>query len=81
MDMFLEFDAAGAGSARQLISEQASTWQVSAAALLSWLDRGAAALPEGATANIQISYDPADRLLSFDMWSSGRSIFGLDDLV
>jgi hypothetical protein len=81
MDMVVEYDAADAPAARSLIAEQAATWKLSHSPLLAWLDCGTRLLPDGATATVKISYDPADRLLSFDMQCGGRSVFGLDDLV
>lgn len=81
MHMFVEYDAADAPAARALIAEQATAWKLLHSPLLAWLDRGAELLPAGATATVTISYHPADRLLSFDMATGGRSVFGLDDLV
>ena len=70
MQLHLAYDAQDAATARALVEEQLTAWHVSAAPLLDWFDEADAVVPDGAIANVAITYRPADRVLSLDVWTA-----------
>src|SRR4051812_6119178 len=81
MELSLAYDADDAASARALVAEQIKAWHLAAAPVLAWFDEADAAVPTGGVADGEISYHPAGRVLSFDVWTGGHRVFGLDDAV
>ncbi|MDT7536611.1 MAG: hypothetical protein QOI82_196 [Actinomycetota bacterium] len=81
MELYLAYDAADSAAARALVAEQIKAWNISASPLLDWFDEADAAVPKGAVANVEITYHPADRLLSLDVWAGKHRVFGLGDVV
>ena len=77
MTLFVSYDATDSAEARAVVAKQISDWHLSAVPVLAWFDQADAALPAGAVANVEVSYHPADRLLSFDVWADDQPVFGL----
>ena len=60
---------------------QTSSWGLPIAHVPHWLAQAADELADREAGKAVLCYDPEDRLLSFDVWSEGRRVFGMDDFL
>ena len=60
---------------------QTSSWGLPIAHVSRWLAQAAQELADSETGKAVLCYEPEDRLLSFDVWSGGRRVFGMDDFL
>ena len=81
MEATFDYTSATFAPAQDWAREQSRNWGVSTPYLSGWLQNGGDLLGDTDTGRAVLCFDPAERLLSLDIWSNGKRVFGMDDLV
>ena len=67
--------------AQEWSREVMADWQLPYGYVGLWLSSAADRLPEGRAGRVVLAWDPADRLLTIDVWDGDRRVYGMDDFL
>lgn len=81
MESTFHYSPAELPAAQAWAGAQLTSWGVGDTHVSRWLRRGAELLGEDRAGQAVLCWDPADCLLSLDVYCEGARIFGMDDLI
>lgn len=74
------FNAGNPAAVAIVLKATAEGWGVRVPAAAAWA-RAASYVVKGDRARWNLEYDPRLRLISFEVWESGRCVYGSDDVL
>jgi hypothetical protein len=81
MESTCTLSAATLGPVQSWAEGQTDEWHVRTPYLNGWLSQASRLLGPSRVGDVVLSYDPAVRLVSLDVYCNGDRVFGMDDLV